>query len=112
MQIRHQELAKRRADDPVAKQKVELLGERNRAEETVKAQQQQVEAHKEAIASEERREVALGAQSEQLKTREAVEVPRARCARPPGRPTGPRTAARAARRAARPRPAARRAAGT
>ena len=35
-QSRHQELAKRRADDPVAKQKVELLGERNRTEEHVK----------------------------------------------------------------------------
>ena len=55
VQSRHQELAKRRADDPVAKQKVELLGERNRTEEHVKAQQAEVDRHRDAIASEERR---------------------------------------------------------
>ena len=78
VQSRHQELAKRRADDPVAKQKVELLGERNRTEEHVKAQQAEVDRHRDAIASEERRGVELGAAGEALKQREAVEVPRAR----------------------------------
>ena len=78
MQSRHQELAKRRADDPVAKQKVELLGERNRTEEHVKAQQAEVDRQRDAIASEERRGVELGAAGEALKQREAVEVPRAR----------------------------------
>ena len=78
VQSRHQELAKRRADDPVAKQKVELLGERNRTEEHVKAQQAEVDRHRDAIASEERRGVELGAAGKALKQREAVEVPRAR----------------------------------